>query len=183
MIEGDKRTCGACTLAPICPSAEPESECTVDNPPQGIWTDYFASGEVDNLEIGLGHLLKLQADRIEARMKRLKEMPDDTEESVLDAMEDKIAKDMDKLYKNGMALRNAKAPRALTPRAQAKAAEAQQALPSEPTPPMWVQAVDAIEATGVPRNNISRSDARKWMVENRLIAPGNVIQGELEGKF
>lgn len=182
MIEGDKRTCGTCTLAPLCPSADVGSECTVENPHQGVWTEYFASGEVEDLEIGLGHLLKLQADRIQGRMKRLAEMPEDTDAKVLEEMDERIAKDMDKLYKNGMSLRNAKSPRALSARAQK--AQEQPALPTVPTNQMWVTALDAIEATKhIARENISQAEARKWMVDNGLLAPTNVIQGQIEGKF
>lgn len=145
-IKGDKVDCDDCTLAAICRYWRPEEECAVPardtsrEPAQGVWTRKFANGSVEDLETGLGMVLALQAKRVE---KMIETAPSDDETPADRAKREiEIDKQLDKVFKNGLALRNAKKPKAPTAREQ-KVIEGEieaSKKPYPPTPPMVAEA-------------------------------------------
>lgn len=148
----------------------------------GIWTDKFSSSSVEDLEDGLLAVLALQASRVQ----ELIEQPltdDATPEQQLRHSE-RIDKQLDKVFKNGLSLRNAKA----SNRTAVKKVDSERAgeIPERPTPQMLADGLAEMErrallaGDGFDREAISEYEVWDFLTENGEVMPR---PNELENAF
>jgi hypothetical protein len=173
-IKGDKRSCNRCTLQPLCPYQRDGGRCQVpeSEPKMGVWTKMFANGSVESLEDGLAAVLSMQAERVGAMIEE--ELPADA--SAADKLKRtiEIDKQLDKVFKNGLALRNAKMPRALPgPRGRKQIESEREDLPMNPTPQQVSEAMHELQELGYERENITPTDVRNHLIGQRAISAGS----------
>ena len=150
-VVGDKLECDDCTLDPICRYYRQGRECAVPSrdtsrePAQGVWTRKFANGSIEELEVGLGMVLALQAKRVEKMIDT--PLPETATVAERTRHEAEIDKQLDKVFRNGLALRNAKKPKPIGARERKIIdAEAESNKPEfPPTPPMVAAAYRELE--------------------------------------
>jgi len=135
----------------------------------GIWTSSFESGMVEDIDLGLARILQIQADRVQ---KLLDEpMPEEWKEKDRLRHQERIDRNLDKLYKNALAFRNAKAPKAVAG-GKVIDPEGNEQLPQSATPAMLAAAIDDLVAIGIPRENITRTDALEHLAaQDKLALP------------
>ena len=145
-----------------------------------VWTDHFSSGSVDDLERGLTEVLRLQAERVRDDMTVLKNMEIEDPKDKM-KMETRVDRNLDRVFKNGMALRATKVP---TQRSGRFIPSEQ--LPAEPSPRMIASAFEQMEQEAIEagrffdRGAVNANQVWDWLADRNEVQPRPQSMKELE---
>lgn len=132
------------------------------------WPDKFQTGQVSDLDYAIQEILRMQATRVDELMK--KERPKDAKECR--ALEERIDRNLQKLFANTMQYRNAKKPPPAASRARGKVIDenGNPDLPDRPTNQMIAEGMRALVEQGFERRNLTRRDVIDYLRDEGLIA-------------
>lgn len=171
-VERDKENCSYCTLAPACIAYRAGGDCTMNDTETGVyWPDKFQTGQVSDLDYAIQEILRMQATRVDDLMKKKK--PEDAKEAR--ALEERIDRNLQKLFANTMQYRNAKKPPPLAAGRRGKVIdqEGNPDLPDRPTNQMIAEGMRQLVEQGFERKNLTRRDVIEHLRDEGLLAlPG-----------
>lgn len=182
-VTGDKDECDTCSFLPVCHLGERGWDCIVTKTKStevAIAVDFAGVGSI---ETALGQVLQLQAQRIQEQMN---EGPgaEATAKQQADHRKD-LDKNINNLFKNGLALRNAKAAAAAKSGGSTNPGvlldDDGNEIPTRVTPELMAWALDDLEKSGLNRRSVTRTDVVEHLREHRKLAPASTL--ELEGEF
>lgn len=156
-VSGDKIECDTCSLLPACHLGKRGWDCIMpktNSTEVALTTDFGGTGKIED---ALGSVLNLQAARIQ---KALDEGPGDAATPKMKADHQKeLDRNINNLFKNGLALRNAKAA-SKTPTKQGIVLDDEgKEIPKNATATLLAWAIDDLTAAGLDRRSLSRNDA------------------------
>jgi len=170
MHHGDKKICDTCTLAPACFAHRPGGKCNLNDTPTGIWwPEKLTTGSIEDLDLSLQSILALQAERV---LKLIEAGPADPNDPKSKAKhEERVDRNLQRLFSNAMQYRSAKAPRLPAGRGASKViSENGESLPDTPSPQMIAEALHELEQLGFNRNTLTRRDALEHLASRGQLA-------------
>lgn len=145
------------------------------------WPEKFQSTKIGDLDMGLQQILVMQAQRVDELMKRESELvekldkldeEDKNARALLkerDKLGERIDRNLDKVYRNAMTFRLAKAPRPTAARGRTIDPDGN-SLPDQPTPQMMAAAFEELEAAGFKRDTLTFDNVRTYLRDQGRIA-------------
>lgn len=169
-FERDKENCSYCTLAPACIAYRPGEDCALDDTDTGVyWPAQFQTGKIDDLDSAIQQILQMQAQRVNDLVE--KKFDDGTDPKVIAKHEERVDRNLQRLFSNAMQYRTAKTPRpAPATRGRIINQHGDPDLPSAPTPQLMAEALADLEQMGFNRATLTRRDAIEHLAGKGLIA-------------